>query len=61
MVTNWYKSSPAVAHGTRTKVRRTIPPIHHYSFSFRERKYSPFFIIVQLRDLCRRFCTLMWN
>jgi len=38
-----------------------ILPIRHYLFSFRQQKHSPFFVIVQLWDLCRPFCTLKWN
>jgi len=30
-------------------------------FSVWERKYSPFFVIVQLWDLCTPFCMLTWN
>ena len=50
MVTNRYKSLP-VAHGTRTKFGArfclfTVPAAT--AAQFREQKYSPFFIMVQL-------------
>jgi len=52
MVTNRYKSSPAVARGTRTKFGarfRLFTTIHSGA------------VIVHLWDVCRPFCTLMWN